>query len=48
MSSSQPGVAIPVKLRPVIIRITVMIAIKTMPAVPVVVVQAGNRIDNKV
>src|SRR6476660_10516195 len=35
MASSQPGVAIPVKLAPVIIGITVMIAIITMPAVPV-------------
>jgi hypothetical protein len=36
MASSQPGVAIPVKLAAVIIGITIMVAIITMPAVPIV------------
>jgi hypothetical protein len=35
MASGQPGVAIPVKLAPVIIGMTMMIAIITMSAVPV-------------
>jgi len=36
MASSQPGVAIPVKLVPMIVRMTMMMAIITMPAIPVV------------
>src|SRR6266567_9086173 len=46
IASSQPGVAIPIKLAPVMI--TMMIAIITMPAVPVVRPVIGSIIRSRV